>query len=411
MKLQSRIFIRGMVNELGVSLIEVILAMAILSVLALGTMSLFVSQQKGLETVVSKYERTAVIEDIRDILGDPLSCLATLGGRSADSTAYGAVTDIIQVRGVIDSDNNGNGVIDEVEIYTTSSRTDALRSLTDLTVFQADSNENTATPYGNRKVKILGFALQSSQSIGNSSKGFTELKMRVVTPGGTYVRDTVKSLRINVRTDDVGNIVECGAGQPLGLSLKKVCDMLGGTFYASGSYISFIDRAEGDCFNLNLLPAASSSGPTLRVDGDLTVSHGGDSFSLVDVTIFNVPQLTTAGEVTRRAVCETLGGRFNGTLCNELKVHGYIRVSGDVAIGGEVNFEGNRTSPFPPVSSSSDTQETSLEEICEDMLRGVYEPAGRNGSPNCGNIKVNELDIVGRTGVDGGLSVSGDIDF
>jgi prepilin-type N-terminal cleavage/methylation domain-containing protein len=83
-------------KEKGFSLPEVMIAVGILGVAALGISDLMRKQSKTTKTIEAKFEYGAVMNDIREILGDYRSCTTTFGGQKALGTPEGTVTIIKQ---------------------------------------------------------------------------------------------------------------------------------------------------------------------------------------------------------------------------------------------------------------------------------------------------------------------------
>lgn len=84
-------------NEKGFTLLEALVAISLLSVASLGMMKLSQNSLKSTRTVENKVEYNAVLNEIREVLGNYDSCFATFGNRRALATPAGEVLDIKQV--------------------------------------------------------------------------------------------------------------------------------------------------------------------------------------------------------------------------------------------------------------------------------------------------------------------------
>ena len=129
----------------GFSVLEVTVAGALLGILALAGNKLFSNQIRGQKAVESRSEITTLLMDIRTILAKEQSCKATFLGSAID-VPEGVITFVIPPA-------PPTPIIPR---------------------YQANSNPQLATPYGNGNVKILSYRLSSAADptdpgIGNFS--------------------------------------------------------------------------------------------------------------------------------------------------------------------------------------------------------------------------------------------------
>ena len=360
-------------NNRGVSLIEMVVAMGISSVLILALVHLNSLQQKGLSTVISKYERAELLQEIREILSDDLSCEATLGKErfNPNNTAEGSILNIVRVRGEIDTTGVGgnNEGLDP--------------NLSDIIVFTANTNEDSAQSYGNKKIKFLGFGLETSSlvNVPANTTGIVFLVVNAVTPQSTYARNSPQKIRVNIETGSSGNILRCGVEEEIpGLSLRTMCSTLGGYFDPNGR------SGRGNC-------------SSLKLTGDLTVnsylviyseasSVGGSLQVPPAVNLLSDFNWDSGEGITANEFCETLGGQFDSTGRGFIGDCQNMTIEGGISIGGTLNtaaisFSEGPMPTFPPTSSSG---EATADEICQ-TLGGVYDPSGRDGNGDCQNIE------------------------
>jgi len=147
----------------GFSMVEVLVAAALLAALALGISKLTQDQLKSTKTVETRFEYNAIINDIRQILGNPDSCRATMGNLNARNTPTG-INDIKRATSTGNvsryqvNSKYGNGAVGIVSYKLDVTDTDpaimvsdnpAVRGTTNL-VIRLDMGENRT--YGQRFV-------------------------------------------------------------------------------------------------------------------------------------------------------------------------------------------------------------------------------------------------------------------
>lgn len=188
----------------GFSLVEVLLAAALMGGLALALAKFNQDQMKSTKTVETKFEYTAILNEIRQILGDNASCRATLENRNGASTAPGVITRIIRY--------NPLGNIDR---------------------FIADASGNGPS-YGNGIVKILSFHLVADAPAvlpAGPSSGSTHLVITFSfgSKDRTYVNTNTKKILLNVDVDNSNNIIDCSsAGSTASQFVQRAGDSMYG---------------------------------------------------------------------------------------------------------------------------------------------------------------------------------------
>lgn len=163
-------------------------------------------QMKSTKTVETKFEYTAILNEMRQILGDGQSCAATLQNRNADSTAPGLITRIVRF------DPSGN--VDR---------------------FVADPSGNGPS-YGNGLVKILSYHLIADAPAAMSPTSDLGTTHLVVTfsfgsKERTYVTTNTKKILLNVGTISASDhrIQDCSsAGSTAGQFVQKIGDTMTG---------------------------------------------------------------------------------------------------------------------------------------------------------------------------------------
>lgn len=227
----------------GFSLIEVLLASALLGGLALTLAKFTQDQMKSTKTVETKFEHAAILNEIRQILGNNASCMATLGGRNANSTAPNI---IFNIRKALPNPPGGN--IDR---------------------FTAEPNGNGPS-YGNGLVKIISFHLDASlppAALGPTNSGTTNLVITFSfgSKDRTYISSTTKTILLNVDTVDATDrtITDCSSsGNTASEFVQRAGDSMFGPLVMEGpthiemqegSYIDFTsdERLKYDVKNID----------------------------------------------------------------------------------------------------------------------------------------------------------------
>lgn len=208
------------IGNKGFTLIEVLLASALLGGLALALAKFSKDQMKSTKTVETKFEYAAILNEIRQILGNNESCKATLADRNAVSTGPDIITKI--VKSVPPPGTN----IDR---------------------FVADVSGN-GFAYGNGLVKIVSYTLDSTIPPGGMHAGNTGITNLVITfnfgsKDRTYISSTTKTILINVETVSATDrrITDCSAaGSTANEFVQRAGDSMYGNLIMEGTaYIDF----------------------------------------------------------------------------------------------------------------------------------------------------------------------------
>lgn len=205
-------------SQKGFTLLEVMVAMGIMGVAAVGGMRLMNNQMKSTKTVETRFEYGSIVNDIREILGDKNNCMLTFGPtRNVDtSNVEGAVTSIQQYI------NFGLG-----------NQTQTIK-------YVSNTNPALATTYGNGNVKILGYKLLNSDNdpsvgvLSGNSEGSVMMHIRFAVAAGagantTGTAETTKKIKINVTVDGSRNIVSCSSTGAMADLEEKYVNVTGDT--------------------------------------------------------------------------------------------------------------------------------------------------------------------------------------
>lgn len=83
-------------SQRGFSLVEVLIASALMGAVALGIAKLTKDQSKSAKTIESRFEVTAIVSEITQLLSNKESCKATLRGNNANNTPAGTIISIVE---------------------------------------------------------------------------------------------------------------------------------------------------------------------------------------------------------------------------------------------------------------------------------------------------------------------------
>lgn len=180
-------------TEKGFSIVEVLVASALMGAVALGIAKLTQDQTKSTKTIESRFEITTTINEMTQLLSERDSCIATLGGRDAVST------------------DPATSILALYERPATPP---------DIARFEANAS-NTGPSYGNGTFKITSFRLSTANDGTNvgmvplTNEGITNLYVAFYFgQNKTYSAQTLeKKIRIQVKTvsDNDFTIVDCVA--------------------------------------------------------------------------------------------------------------------------------------------------------------------------------------------------------
>lgn len=181
----------------GFSIVEVLVAAALMGGVALGVAKLTQDQAKSTKTIETRFEYNAILNDMRQTLGNNDNCTATFGNRNATNTPEGAVPNIPHIVHVTPTGN--------------------------IAKYEADINGNGKV-YGNGNVRILSYRLDANNaydnSIGINPVSLTGTVNLTVAfnfgkgQGRTYNAQRVeRKIRLNVTVADTANyaITDCSA--------------------------------------------------------------------------------------------------------------------------------------------------------------------------------------------------------
>ena len=233
-------------NDRGISLIQVMMALALLGVVQVAFMRMSKNQNKSVKTTEVKFESIDAVNSIKQILADKEACHNT----------FGIVPGTPENTGIYDPNLINVGTVTEI------------KSATDVVLYESNTNTELAPQIGSSKLKIISFRVNSAglAPIGADSKGVTEVFVNL-DRGEVYGSETIeKKFRLNVRTDSAGLMVDCSTAQTgdgLEATAAYVCQTIGGTFDPNGR------GGNGDCHSL-------SPNQTTTFNGDVVLT---DTFS------------------------------------------------------------------------------------------------------------------------------------
>ncbi len=207
---------RGSRSQDGFSLVEVLVTAGILGGLSVIYMRLAETQIKTSKTVESRYETTAILNDIRTVLSSPGSCLESFSNNPVSPGvpfAYnqGVLPDPVGLRLV-----RGAATTDR---------------------FMANSDENLAQAYGNGAIKILSYSLDDTDpTVGiapGETIGTTHLIVEFYRGKGVMGQESItRKIVLNVERVSPGDnsIRDCNIA-PVGLGPMS-CSLLQGVYSA-----------------------------------------------------------------------------------------------------------------------------------------------------------------------------------
>ena len=195
-------------KQSGFSLLEIMVAAALLGGLALAGAKLMENQTKSMKTVEVKAEYNAVLADIRSILAIEDSCLATFPGANAT-----------------------NAVIANIKQKPAFVATPVVRYI-------ANNNWKLATAYGNGNVRILSYQLGEAvlgpvNPTTNTKIGTANLIINMQSGINRTVGPEiiVKRIPINVETTPADIILKCSSSGSTGLDGRYLIKAEGGDVY------------------------------------------------------------------------------------------------------------------------------------------------------------------------------------
>ena len=225
-------------NNKGFSIVEVLVAAALMGALALAISKLTQDQLKSTRTVETRFEYNAILNGIREILGDRQSCKETFQGRNAETLAAGTVDRIKSYKPTIPSPT----IVDK---------------------YLANLNYDLAPQYGaGGTIRILSYRLAAMGGLpGGSNIGTTNLYVKFAFgPDKTYSSSTIeRKITLEVQTVSAANrnIVECN-------STGAIADYDARYVDVSGDYMD------------GPLEIRSGSGITMRNGTNITLDSGSE---------------------------------------------------------------------------------------------------------------------------------------
>ena len=181
------------------SLIEVLIAMSVLTVLGYFMADMIVGQQQAITGSESRMENIELFRQVQTLLSDKASCEKTLTGDSTASPAIPAVK--------LDLTKDSNGKYSKIAIADANQ---AIRDGVENIVFKKGNT------YGNGSVKVTGIAVknESLEIKSGETKGsgtaillFSTERLKGSLKGKTITRNFL----LRVVADSSGNITECFA--------------------------------------------------------------------------------------------------------------------------------------------------------------------------------------------------------
>ena len=136
-------------NQRGFSLIEILIASGIMSALLLYLYQTLANQQKVARKVEVRLETDAILSDIRQTLGIRESCISSLSGKNAASTAIGNITRVNHV--ILDPAN-------------------PLIPLATVPKFLSNTNFDLAPTFGSARVRVISYSLSATDPTDPSIK-------------------------------------------------------------------------------------------------------------------------------------------------------------------------------------------------------------------------------------------------
>lgn len=222
-------------NDRGISLIQVMIAIALLASVQVMFMRINQTQNKSVKTTETKFEAIGALNSIREILSDKDACYQTFGitagtpntatlNNNANLIAPGVITEILSSTGSI--------------------------------VYESNIDPDLAPQIGSSRLKILSFRVNSDDltPIAANSSGVTDVFVKF-DRGEIYGSEVIeKRFKLNVRTDANSDIIDCrtgSVGDSVSTIAQYMCDSLGGTWDPTGRAVFPALVGNGDCHTLN----------------------------------------------------------------------------------------------------------------------------------------------------------------
>ena len=240
-KHQQRPLHNFLLTHKAFSIIQVLIAMSLLTTFGYFMADMIVSQQKSISSSESRMEKMEIIHQARMLLRDKGACEKTLAGNSGISPPRDGIT--------LDTDSNGG--------YT-KKNISSIRDRNDMEVFLKNKL------YGNGSIKItkLGIQNNSPKDSTGSSRANLFLSMKI-NKGNLKNVQIEESIPLTVTTDSTGKITECFAKGDITETVmneiqeqiaRQTCDMIGGQYNTDGTECQTPADAEIACQDLSTNP-------------------------------------------------------------------------------------------------------------------------------------------------------------
>jgi Tfp pilus assembly protein PilV len=178
-------------NQAGLSIVEIIVAMGMMSVLSLGVVSLVESSMKSSKSVEMSADANSLISEISFLLSDQARCNASLAPQNAVTTPAGTVNRMIFI--------DGGG--------------------TNIPRFPTVAQDANAV-YGSSRTQIMSYQLSDADPEADVAQGTTDLIVTLDRAPFNTGFQKVRRIRLGVTVNASNNIVTCrslsgGSGESL----------------------------------------------------------------------------------------------------------------------------------------------------------------------------------------------------
>lgn len=242
-------------NEKGFTLVEVLIAVAIMGAISVVSMKMMENQNKSANTTEAKFESFAVLNDIQLLLSERESCRKTFGitpGAPKNTGSHvlaninpGDITDLYY--------KNDKYGVEEVR-YT------------------ANSDVDSAPQVGSSDIKLLSLDVEGT--VPNESAGQVNLVVELHRGSPVFGPEVIaKKIPFNVLTDSSGTLIDCSTAGVIDTDDigQLVCNSLGGVYHNTSA--AKYGRGGGpDCRNIK----PNADDPDEAYDPDNPETHPGE---------------------------------------------------------------------------------------------------------------------------------------
>ena len=170
----------------GITIVEVIIAMALLSVAIFSVVKIVRMTGQSLKRTESDSDITALVSEIRSVLSHIESCKKSLGGKNAVSTTNGIINNLFYV-------DEEASPVKNISMFKT---------------LDSDPNQKQ----GQGAVKIIGYKLSDEDPIVDvNEEKSTHLYITFKRANDPKIKDITKKIKLWVDVDPSNNIQECRA--------------------------------------------------------------------------------------------------------------------------------------------------------------------------------------------------------